>query len=432
MAIDNKDKKVLKSSIEREQNEVACSAECEKIKGSKNLNVPPLRFPEFTEEWKAEQLDNIATLSKGIGISKEQLSEDGEPCILYGELYTKYKSEIIKQVESKTDIDGSKLKRSKANDVIIPCSGETAVDIATARCVPFDSILLGGDLNVISLHKYDGAFMSYQLNGKRKYDIARVAQGVSVVHLYGEHLKTIKTYNPTLPEQQKIAILLSLLDERIATQNKIIEDLKKLKCAIIEKVLNGNNANNLRLGDVGSYIRGLTYSSDDVVEYNSTLVMRSNNIVNGSLLDYQNNVVSVNKQISQEQQLQDGDIIICMANGSSALVGKSSFYDGKCISPITVGAFCGIYRSKTAITKWLFQTNRYRRYIWNSLQGGNGAIANLNSEDILRMSFPLPDKQTAERCIKLLSSLESLIESNISLYSKFFQQKEYLLRQMFI
>ena len=112
----------------------------------------------------------------------------------------------------------------------------------------------------------------------------------------------------------------------------------KIKCAIIEKVLNGNNANNLRLGDVGSYIRGLTYSSDDVVEYNSTLVMRSNNIVNGSLLDYQNNVVSVNKQISQEQQLQDGDIIICMANGSSALVGKSSFYDGKCISPITVGA----------------------------------------------------------------------------------------------
>ena len=205
-----------------------------------------MRFPEFTEEWKEEQLDNIATLSKGIGISKEQLSEDGEPCILYGELYTKYKSEIIKQVESKTDINGSKLKRSKANDVIIPCSGETAVDIATARCVPFDNILFGGDLNVISLHQYDGAFMSYQLNGKRKYDIARVAQGVSIVHLYGEHLKAIKTYNPTLPEQQKIAKLLSLLDDRIDTQNKIIEKYESLiplikdcavyRSAIIEKV----------------------------------------------------------------------------------------------------------------------------------------------------------------------------------------------------
>ena len=195
-----------------------------------------MRFTEFSGEWKEELLDRIATLSKGIGIPKEQLSEDGDPCILYGELYTKYKSEIIKQVESKTDIDGSKLKRSKANDVIIPCSGETAVDIATARCVPFDSILLGGDLNVISLHKYDGAFMSYQLNGKRKYDIARVAQGVSVVHLYGEHLKTIKTYNPTLPEQQKIAILLSLLDERIATQNKIIDKLQSLIKGISNKI----------------------------------------------------------------------------------------------------------------------------------------------------------------------------------------------------
>ena len=233
-------------------------------------------------------------------------------------------------------------------------------------------------------------------------------------------------------EQIKISKLLMLLDERIATQNKIIEDLKKLKCAIIEKVLNDSYYDNLRLGDVGSYIRGLTYNSNDVVEYTGTLVMRSNNIVNGSSLDYKNNVVSVNKQISQEQQLQKGDIVICMANGSSALVGKSSFYDGKCSFPITVGAFCGIYRSKMPVTKWLFQTNRFRRYIWKSLQGGNGAIANLNGEDILCMQFPIPDKQTAERCTKLLSSLDSLIESDVSLCSKFSQQKEYLLRQMFI
>ena len=140
----------------------------------------------------------------------------------------------------------------------------------------------------------------------------------------------------------------------------------------------------MQLGDVGIYIRGLTYSSNDVVEQKGTIVMRSNNIINGSLLDYDNNVVRVNKQISKEQQLEHEDIVVCMANGSSDLVGKSSFYDGKCLSPITVGAFCGIYRSKEPITKWLFQTNRYRRYIWNSLQGGNGAIANINGEDILR------------------------------------------------
>lgn len=223
-----------------------------------------------------------------------------------------------------------------------------------------------------------------------------------------------------------------LLLQAIFCAIPLIRDFEVCRCAIIENVLNSNHCTNLRLGDVGSYIRGLTYSSNDVVENSGTLVMRSNNIVNGSPLDYNGDTVSVNKQISQEQHLQDGDIIICMANGSSALVGKSSFYDGKCSSHITVGAFCGIYRSKMPITKWLFQTNRYRRYIWNSLQGGNGAIANLNGEDILRMQFPIPNEQIVERCTKLLSSLDSLIESNVSICSKFSQQKEYLLRQMFI
>ncbi len=295
----NNEHKKLNFSSEREQSQ-AClnSAEHEKNQGRKVLNVPNLRFPEFQGEWKEERLADIADLYKGTGISKDQLSDDGEPCILYGELYTKYKSETIREVISKTNIDNTKLVRSKANDVIIPCSGETAEDIATARCVLNGNILLGGDLNIIRLHGYDGSFMSYQLNGKRKYDIAKVAQGVSVVHLYGDHLKGVKTYNPCLEEQKKIAKLLSLIDERISTQNKIIEDLKKLKAAIIEKVFNGKHSEKLQLNDVGSYIRGLTYSSNDVVEHGGTLVMRSNNIVNGSLLDYNNNVVFVNKQMS--------------------------------------------------------------------------------------------------------------------------------------
>ena len=218
----------------------------------KKLNVPNLRFPKFEGEWKEERLADIADLYKGTGISKDQLSDDGEPCILYGELYTKYKSETIKEVISKTNIDNTKLVRSKANDVIIPCSGETAEDIATARCVLNDNILLGGDLNIIRLHGYDGTFMSYQLNGKRKYDIAKVAQGVSVVHLYGEHLKGVKTINPCLEEQKKIASLLALLDERIATQNKIIDKLQSLIKGIaqhsIRELVKGYGY--VRLGDI--------------------------------------------------------------------------------------------------------------------------------------------------------------------------------------
>lgn len=253
-----------------------------------------------------------------------------------------------------------------------------------------------------------------------------------VPSLSKDTIEKIKINIPGLEEQNKIAKLMFALDERITTQNKIIEDLKKLKSAIIEKVFNGKHSEKLQLNDVGSYIRGLTYSSNDVVEHGGTIVMRSNNIINGSLLDYNNNVVFVNKQMSAEQQLQNGDVVICMANGSSSLVGKSSFYDGSCHSPITVGAFCGIYRSKEPIVKWLFQTNKYRRYIWNSLQGGNGAIANLNGEDILNMSFPIPNATFKDTCVKMLTSVDSALENNMSLCALYTLQKQHMLRQMFI
>ena len=234
-----------------------------KIDDKTSHKSPSLRFPEFTGEWKEERLSEIADIYKGAGISKDQLSDNGEPCILYGELYTKYKTETITEVISRTDIDNTKLVRSKANDVIIPCSGETAEDIATARCVIKDGILLGGDLNIIRLHNYDGSFVSYQLNGKRKYDIAKVAQGVSVVHLYGEHLKGVKTVNPCLAEQKKISRFLSLLDERIAVQNRLIEDLKKLRCAIIENVFCSPNHNESALRFKGNTDPLSTYRMED-------------------------------------------------------------------------------------------------------------------------------------------------------------------------
>ena len=247
-----------------------------------------------------------------------------------------------------------------------------------------------------------------------------------------QEYSSFSIYTTSIQEEEKISKLLSLLDERIATQSKVIEDLKKLKCAIIEKLLNCGEGKKVCLGDVGLFVRGLTYSSNDVVEENGILVMRSNNIINSSLLDYKNNIVSVNKHIASEQLLRSGDVVICMANGSSSLVGKSSYYDGGCLLPITIGAFCGIYRSNEPLVKWLFQTSAYRRYIWKSLQGGNGAIANLNPDDILRMSFTIPESSTKNHFVTLLTSTDTAIKNNIELYDLYFSQKQYLLRQMFI
>ena len=379
MAIDNKDKKIL--------------------------NVPPLRFPEFTEEWKAEQLDNIATLSKGIGISKEQLSEDVEPCILYGELYTKYKSEIIKQVESKTDINGSKLKRSKANDVIIPCSGETAVDIATARCVPFDNILFGGDLNVISLHQYDGAFMSYQLNGKRKYDIARVAQGVSIVHLYGEHLKAIKTYNPTLPEQQKIAKLLSLLDDRIDTQNKIIERYESLIRGIAQNVIRSNKPNVLLSECLEC--SSSTLQESDVCENGTYPVYGANGIV-GYLDDYNT----------------EDEAVHIIKDGSG--VGTVSYATGRCSAT-------GTLNTLQAKDGYLLQYLYYMLKVFNFEPYKTGmAIPHIYFKDYGKAKIFCPSYTEQLKYVELLSAIDNKLSAEQSILTNLSLQKQYLLRQMFI
>ena len=389
----------------------------------KTLNVPHLRFPEFSGEWKEEQLDSIATLSKGIGISKEQLSEDGEPCILYGELYTKYKSEIIKQVESKTDIDSSKLKRSKANDVIIPYSGETAVDIATARCVPFDNILLGGDLNVISLHKYDGAFMSYQLNGKRKYDIARVAQGVSVVHLYGDHLKAIKTYNPSLPEQQKITELLSLIDERIVTQHKIIEDLKKLKSAIIHRC----------------------YSSQtNMIPLSELLKQCSDRNRSGSDLQ----VLSVSNKygfIAQSDQFEDREVAsddtsnykvvkkgMFAYNPARINVGSIALYEldsNGIVSPMYV---CFTTKSELlpSYLKYYFASQTFKHEMYKRLEGSVRLC--LTFEELCNIEIHLPSIEQQKNISKYISKIENNLSLVDSIFSKYQQQRRYLLSQMFI
>lgn len=358
-----------------------------------------------------ERLDKIATLSKGIGISKEQLSNGGEPCILYGELYTKYKSEIIKEIYSKTDIDNSKLKKSKANDVIIPCSGETAVDIATARCVPFDNILLGGDLNVISLHQYDGAFMSYQLNGKRKYDIAKVAQGVSVVHLYGEHLKTIKTCNPTLQEQKKIAKLLSLLDERIATQNKIIEDLKKLKSAIYTILFSTIHADTKPLGKIASIVKGKQINGEELSEQGKYYVMNGGIEPSGYLdvFNVQSNTISISE------------------GGNSC--GYVQWND----TPFWSGGHCyTLQEIETSVSnRYLYHYLKWKEIEIMALRIGSG-LPNIQKKDLAKVEVAIPHLEHQHQIEQIVTSIEIKTSTETELLQRLYLLKHFLLTKMFI
>jgi type I restriction enzyme S subunit len=197
--------------------------------------VPRYRFPEFTKDgvWTEKSLDEVATILKGKGISKADIVEDGElPCIRYGELYTHY-NETISKVKSYTNSSPYDLILSKANDVIIPASGETQIDIAKASCVLESGVALGGDLNIIR-SKINGVFLSYYLNNAKKKDIAQMAQGIAVVHLYPNQLKTLKLQVPNPKEQQKIALCLSTLEEIITVLTEKIEQLKQHKNGLMQ------------------------------------------------------------------------------------------------------------------------------------------------------------------------------------------------------
>jgi len=377
-------------------------------------------------------LSDIADFSKGIGISKDQLSADGEPCILYGELYTKYKYETIKEVISKTNIDNTKLVKSKANDVIIPCSGETAEEIATARCVLKDDILLGGDLNIIRLHGYDGSFMSYQLNGKRKYDIAKVAQGVSVVHLYGEHLKNIKTINPSLNEQKKIANLLSLLDERISTQNKIIEDLKKLKSAISKHLFARKDLleTTICLSNIATLKNGYAFQSG---KYNALGKWKILTITNVSGERYINDedcncIINLPNDIQDHQVLKEGDILISLTGN----VGHVSLCkNGDYLLNQRVGL---LQLAKNVNQEFLYQLLSSQRFENSMIACGQGAAQmNIGKGDV--ESYVLPYSSNGNNILwvaKILHSYDECIINELRRLTLLTMQKNYLLSQMFI
>ena len=366
---------------------------------------------------------------KGNGISKEQLTDTGEPCILYGELYTKYKSEIISDIFSKTDIDTRKLVKSKANDVIIPCSGETAVDIATARCVPYDNILLGGDLNIIRLYDCDGSFMSYQLNGKRKYDIAKVAQGVSVVHLYGDHLKGVKTYNPCLEEQKKIVRLLSLLDERIATQNKIIDKLQSLIKGINQRVFK-NSGNNYKLGEICEIRSG--YSGSQLLSKKGLKVSRIETI-SGHKVNMERVGYVAPFESSENYRLRVGDILFSNINsveyiGNTAFIDKDyDLYHGMNLLRLTPNHMVVIPFYLYLLLNTNRMLNRFKTVC-------NKAVsqASINQTELGKTVVQIPPTNTQKQICELYQALYTKLEAESHTKSLFQNQKQYLLRQMFI
>ena len=395
-------------------------------------NVPHLRFPEFHGEWEKCKLGDIAILTKGSGISKDQRSATGTPCILYGELYTTYKSEVIDYVVSKTDISDKNLVRSCANDIIIPSSGETAIDISTARCVLSPDVLLGGDLNIIRLKDGDGRFFSYQLNGVRKYDIAKIAQGVSVVHLYGESIKGLTVSFPSNKEQQKISTLLSLIDERIATQSKLIEDLKKLRSAISKYLFARKDLleTTICLSNIATLKNGYAFQSGKYNALGKWKILTITNVPGERYINDEvcNCIINLPDDIQDHQVLKEGDILISLTGN----VGRVSLCkDGDYLLNQRVGL---LQLAKNVNQEFLYQILSSQKFENSMIACGQGAAQmNIGKRDV--ESYVLPYSSNGNNILwiaKILHSYDECIINEQRRLTLLTMQKQYLLAQMFI
>ena len=208
----------------------------EKMFPKNGQTKPEIRFSGFIDDWEQRKLGDVAEFSKGSGYSKGDLVEYGTPIILYGRLYTNYEtriSDVDTFVEAKV---GSVY--SKGGEVIVPASGETAEDIARAATVDKSGILLGGDLNIVMPNKdINSSFLAIPISsGNPQRELAKKAQGKSVVHIHNEEIKNLVLPFPIKDEQNKIASYFCQLDNLITLHQRELEKLKKIKLSMLEKM----------------------------------------------------------------------------------------------------------------------------------------------------------------------------------------------------
>ena len=408
--------------------------------------APKLRFNEFDESWSSIPLKNFVSFRKGKGISKADIKEDGIfECIRYGELYTTY-GQVITTIKSRTNISPSESILSQSGDVIIPASGETQIDIATAACVAKENVILGGDLNILSHHE-NGEWLAYYLSSAKKLEIAQLAQGNSVVHLYSSQLKELKINKPSKTEQTKIATFLSAVDEKIAQLSQKLHLLEQYKQGMMQKIFSqqirfkaGDGSQfgaweSKKLNEIGQSFNGLVgKSKEDFGEGEAYITYKQ-------IFDHRkinlNNINFVNISPNDTQNMvKKGDIFFTTSSETANEVAYCSVILDDFEFPLYLNSFCFGYRPNSAkifnsaYASFYFRSNIFRNKIKHLAQGSTRFnISKIAFMNVL-IHLPMLEEQTK------IANFLSTIDQKIDVVSEQLKQakiwKKGLLQQMFV
>ena len=246
---------------------------------------------------------------------------------------------------------------------------------------------------------------------------------------------------PKLPEQQKIAECLSSMDELMATQARKVDALKIHKKGLMQQLFpregetqprlrfpefqNAGEWEETRLGRMGELVSGLTYSPDDVRE-SGLLVLRSSNVQQEKItLD---DCVYVDPSVKGANLSQPNDILICVRNGSKALIGKCALIP-EGMPLCTHGAFMTVFRAKTpSFVFQLFQSDRYQKQVAGDL---GATINSINGGQFLKYTFFVPKPPEQERIAACMSSIDALITAETQKREALKTHKKGLMQQLF-
>lgn len=292
--------------------------------------------------------------------------------------------------------------------------------------------------------KCDAQYLWQFMHTRRFNDmVVKYAEGGVRQYLFYKNFCRIKVNLPSINEQKKIAEFLTTFDKRIAAQQNIIADLEETKKGLLQKIFsqeirfkddNGQDYpewEEKRLGDISYVMRGLTYKPTDVRD-DGIRVFRSSNISEDTFI-YGEDDVFVDVNAVNIPFVQNGDILITAANGSSRLVGKHSVIHGVLNDTAVHGGFMLLIRSKdSAFINSSMYSSWYKKFVYKFVAGGNGAIGNLKKSDLENVHLFVPCEGEKKKITEFISTFDKKISAERQILSDLQEIKKGLLQQMFV
>ena len=399
----------------------------------KKLNVPNLRFPEFQGEWEKKSLGEIGDSFIGLTYKPTDVVSEGglivfrssniqNGCMDYKDIVRVNKNVKEKLITKKDDL--------------LVCARN-----GSARLIGKNAILHEADANqtfgaFMMVFRSDKNHFVHQLLNTKRYS-SQVSEnlGARINQITSSDLSSFEFFFPTEnSEMNKIAALLDLIDERIATQNKIIDKLQSLIKGLNDTLYAQHGDEVVTsFAELGTSYSGLSgKSAQDFGSgkpFITYLNVYSNNVINENDFQY----VAI-KDGEKQNIVEYGDVLFTLSSETPNEVGIGSVYLGK--EKVYLNSFCfGIHITNTKVAfspylSYYVSSTAFRKFIYPYAQGSTRF--NLCKVDFEKASIKLPTLGHQKRINFILSHIDCKMETEIQMLNLYNSQKQYLLRQMFI